>query len=94
MGVLFSTRNQTAIGWFVAFLGWLVAIIALVPSFRSTTLAQGTYEFTKWTARKDHLENCQAELVILDPILRPLQTTLLTKYGRTQIFHHHNAKQL
>lgn len=51
--------------WTCTFLGLLIAILALLSSFRSETLSRKALELAEWTAKVDFLEQCERIMVCM-----------------------------
>ncbi|KAH6869630.1 hypothetical protein B0T10DRAFT_593414 [Thelonectria olida] len=48
--------------WFITVVSMIVAIIALLPGFNSQGLSQKALDLARWTALKDYLNQCKADL--------------------------------
>lgn len=53
---------MTVTSWFITLISMIVAIIALLPGFSSQVLSKKALELAEWTALKDYLEQCKADL--------------------------------
>ncbi|KAH6889317.1 hypothetical protein B0T10DRAFT_50917 [Thelonectria olida] len=63
----FAGQGMAIISWLIALISMIVAIVALLPGFHSQKLSQMALDLAEWTALKDYLDRCKAELLAQFP---------------------------
>ncbi|KAH6874582.1 hypothetical protein B0T10DRAFT_586201 [Thelonectria olida] len=56
------SHSMAVTSWFITLISMIVAIIALLPGFNSQGLSKKALDLAEWTALKDYLDQCKADL--------------------------------